>query len=96
MVFFGVAAGSVAGDRFHHADEAVDGVLALGFGRLDQHRAADDQREIDRHWVVAVFAERFGDVEGGDARLLLALVGQQAFVHAGAFVRRMIFALELA
>ena len=57
-------------------------------GRLDQHRAVDDQREIHRHRVIALVDQRLGDVERGDAGVLQEAVVEQRFVHARAVAVR--------
>ncbi len=59
--------------------------LAFGFRfrRLDQHRAMHDQREIDRHRVIALVDHRLGEVERGDAGVLQQAVVEQRLVHAG-------------
>ena len=54
-------------DRAQRADELVERRLALGLGRLDQHRAVDDEREIHRHRVEALVDQPLGDVERREA-----------------------------
>src|SRR3546814_6869232 len=50
-------------DAAQRADELVEHRLRLGLGRLDEHRAVDDEREIDRHRVIALVDQPLGDVE---------------------------------
>src|SRR5690606_461825 len=69
-------------ERTHHLDELVEALLALGFRRLDQHGAVDDQREIHGHRVEALVDQRLGEVERGDPRALQELVVEQDLVHA--------------
>jgi hypothetical protein len=49
------------GDRAQRGDELVERRLGFGLGRLDQHRAVDDQREIHGHRVEALVDQRLGE-----------------------------------
>jgi F0F1-type ATP synthase membrane subunit b/b' len=51
-------------------DEQVERGLRFRLGRLDQHRAVHDQREVHGHRVVALVDHRLGEVERGDAGAL--------------------------
>ena len=57
--------------------------LRFRLGRLDQHRAVDDQREIHGHRVVALVDHRLGEIERGDAGAFEEMVVEQHLVHAG-------------
>src|SRR3546814_4411568 len=70
-------------DAAQRADELVEHRLRLGLGRLDEHRAVDDEREIDRHRVIALVDQPLGDVERREA-FGEALVAEQRLVHARA------------
>ena len=59
--FFAFTRLGFSGDVAHHLDEAVEHFPALRFSRLDQHRARENEREIDGHRVEAVLDQRFGD-----------------------------------
>ncbi len=76
------------------ADELVEGLLALGFGGLDHDGAVNHQRKIDRRRVEAVVHQALGDIQGGDLVGLLAFVGEDAFVHAGAVKGQMVVRLQ--
>src|SRR3546814_4821891 len=54
------------GDAAQRADELIERRLRFGLGRLDQHRAVDDEREIHRHRMIALVYQRLGDVERGE------------------------------
>src|SRR5690606_22894660 len=58
-----IAVLGACGDGTQRADELVKRGLALGFCRLDQHGAVDDEREIDRHRVEAFVDQPLGDVQ---------------------------------
>src|SRR5713101_2853491 len=58
------------GEIAQGGDEQVERGLALGFGRLDQHGAVHNQREIHRHRMIALVDHRLGEVERGDAAAL--------------------------
>ncbi len=69
------------GDAPQREDELVEAGLAFALGRLDEHRAVDDERKVHRHRVEALVDQRLGEVERGDA-LGEAFVRKQGFVHA--------------
>ena len=85
------------GDRAQRHDELVERRFALALGRLDQHRAVDDEREVHRHRVEALVDQRLGEIERGDA-LGEAFVREQRLVHArtGGAERRVEHVLEAA
>src|SRR3546814_9411194 len=51
------------GDAAQRADELIERRLRFGLGRLDQHRAVDDEREIHRHRMIALVYQRLGRSE---------------------------------
>ncbi len=57
--------------------------LRFRFGRLDQHGAVHDEREIHRHRMIALVDHRLGEIERGDAGALQPGVVEQHLVHAG-------------
>jgi hypothetical protein len=54
-------------DRLHDFHELVQCLQALGFSRLDEHRALDDQGEIHGRGVEAIVHEPFGHIHRRDA-----------------------------
>lgn len=67
-------------------DELVEHRLALRLGRLDQHRAVHDEREVHRHRVIALVDQRLGDVDRGDPGTIEEMIVEQRLVHARAGV----------
>ena len=70
-------------DRNHGIDEKIQFAFALGLGRLNHQRAANDQREADSIRMKAIIDQAFRDVAGADTLLCLPVVAEHAFVHAG-------------
>ena len=77
----GSAAFARAAHRPQRADELIQRRLRLGLGRLDQHRAMHDQREVHRHWMEALVDQPLGDVERREA-VGEPVVAEQRLVHA--------------
>ena len=67
-------------------DNPFEAGLGFGFGRLDQHRAVDDQREIHGHRVEALVDQRLGEIDGAQASRE-AFVREDRLVHARARAR---------
>src|SRR5215213_1891416 len=65
----------------HGVDELLKLCAADGLRGLDEHRALNDEGEVDGHRVEAVVYESLRDVERVDAFSRLPLVGEEDFVH---------------
>ena len=52
------------------ADERIERLLALGFGRLDQQALADQQRKIGRRRMKAQVEQPLGHIHGRHAEFL--------------------------
>ena len=72
------------GDGNERVDEQIQFGFTLGLSGLDHHRAGDDEREAHGVGMKSVVDQALGDVAGVDAALGLALVAEDAFVHAWA------------
>jgi hypothetical protein len=82
------------GDGDESVSEEIEFAFAFGFGGLDHERAVDDEREADGIGMEAVIDEAFGDIAGAHAFDGLAVVAENAFVHAGRFIGDFVVRLE--
>src|SRR5690606_25357776 len=71
----------LAVDIDHRFDEGVEIRTAYRFRRLDQHRALDNEREVDRHRVKSVIDQALCDIKRYDTILRLILVRKDRLVH---------------
>src|SRR2546423_2123672 len=71
----------LARDLLHRFDELLKLCATDRLGRLDEHRALHDEREVDGHRVEAVINQALRDVERVDAFAQLPLVGEENLVH---------------
>ena len=78
----------------HHADEAVNSLLALVFGRLNHHRLMEKQWEIYRRCMIAEVQKALRHVHGGHADRLVAQAVEHELMLAQALYGQFIHVLQ--